>query len=744
MKPNGSHDRAYAWVVFALGMGLLAWLSARGPEGSVAFPANTDLVLWTAMILVAALSPVPLPRGLGSATLTPALDVAAFLLFGPAVACWVGALSRLFAGMAQRWNPFLTGIQRVGTSVLAIGGAGSVFVALGGRTGAELALRADQAGPLAVACATYLLVKTLLGAGAARLGAGARSRGLRAFLREATPGDLVVVPFGVLLALTQVRIGPVGAALFLLPLLFARYVFKLWVETRNAHLGMVRTLMSAVDAGDAFTRGHSYRISKMSLRVGRHLGLPEADLDELEFAALLHDIGRTAIQRDILIKTGRLTEQEQLVLRMHPRIGHDIMAGLKFFPRAAKIVLAHHEQPDGQGYPQGLARADIPVASRIIMAVAAFDAMTSDRPYRRGLSPEEAFEELLAHAGRQFFPDVVEAIAHLYADGSLFAEFEEDHLARYREGQEHSRAVEGHLRRHAPSPGVPVKTGREQRGGARPAVDLPILELPALALPGSVASEAIAETIALPGRASLVVAGRTDLGCKRSNNEDAFGVFEYESARGTLLVLADGMGGAAAGEVASRLAVDTLSAAYGEGKRAKSAGEELRRGIEAANRVIHAQAAADARQQGMGTTCTAASIVGLDLTIGHVGDSRAYLVRAGGIEQLTLDHTLAAELERVAGDRLPAPEGASHLLTRSLGSLAEVTVDISAAPIRLEPGAVLVLCSDGLSNMVEDAELAEIVTGEPPAEACETLIELARERGGPDNITLLVARVQGA
>src|SRR6185436_2964990 len=145
----------------------------------------------------------------------------------------------------------------------------------------------------------------------------------------------------------------------------------------------------SVDAADSFTRDHSYRVSRMSMSLGRHLGMRPAALEELEFAALLHDIGRAAIQRDVLLKRGKLTEQEMLLLQVHPRIGADFLTGERFFPGAAEIVHSHHEQPDGAGYPRALQGEAVPLGSRIIMVVAAFDAMTSDRPYRRGLSSEE-------------------------------------------------------------------------------------------------------------------------------------------------------------------------------------------------------------------------------------------------------------------------------------------------------------------------------------------------------------------
>lgn len=188
---------------------------------------------------------------------------------------------------------------------------------------------------------------------------------------------------------------------------------------RRRHLAAVRTLMELVDAADVFTRGHSGRIARLAFRLGRRLGLGEAALEELQYAALLHDIGRTAIRREVLAKTGPLTEQERDLVRKHPAIGRDLVASFGFYPGATEIVHAHHEQPDGQGYPRGLAGGSIPMGARILMAAAAYDALTIDRPYRRGLSAEEALAEIRRHAGTQFDATVVEALEVLYAGGRL-------------------------------------------------------------------------------------------------------------------------------------------------------------------------------------------------------------------------------------------------------------------------------------------------------------------------------------
>ncbi len=760
MNPRTTHSsyRLYAWTVFAGGMSLLFSLSGGMGGLGTTIDSGSYVVLWAAMILVAAMSPLPLPWGRATASLTTALDLAALLLFGPAVACWVGFLSRMVANATQRWNPFLPGVQGLGQIVLALGSGGLVYGKLGGRYGDALTVSVDQLVPLLAAAGTYLAVKGILGGVGQAFAAGSdHARAFRAWFAEHLPGDLVLLPIGPLLALTQVRIGPAGVALFLLPLLFARYAFNLWSQTRAGHLHMVRALMSAVDAADPFTRDHSYRISRMSLRLGRHFGLRDAALEELEFAALLHDIGRTAIQRDVLMKRGKLNEQEMLLLHAHPRIGAELMAGQRFFPGAAEIVLAHHEQPDGAGYPNGLVGEAVPLGSRIIMVVAAFDAMTSDRPYRRGLAPEEAFEEMLTHAGTQFFPDVVEAVIHLYAAGTLFAEFDEAHLERYRDGAEHSRAVETYLKAQSAVTGVPEKAGVAGTAGKRRLAAVPVLELPGaapeaqatpmvpLVVAGPVAQR-MEETIALKAKGtwSLVVAGQTDVGCTRRNNEDAFGVYRFaDSARGCMLVLADGMGGAAAGEVASRLAVDTVSDTYEHGKKRGQPRDALAHAFQAANRAVHEKASGDETLAGMGTTCTAAAIVGLELTLGHVGDSRAYLVRRGTIEQLTQDHTLAEEMARVAGARGSAvPAVSSHVLTRCIGVHPDVQVDLTTKPIQLEDGMTIVICSDGLSNVVEEEDIVELIAAHEPAQACDALIELARARGGPDNITVVVGSVR--
>lgn len=203
------------------------------------------------------------------------------------------------------------------------------------------------------------------------------------------------------------------------------------MDAPGSNLIIVRALMLVIDACDPFTRNRSFRISKYVKRMARHLGVPEAEWEQIEFGALLHDIGRTAILHDVLLRPGKLDPRERAVLHTHPTIGYEIVRDLPSLERAAEIVYAHHERPDGNGYPRGLRGEQIPMGARLVMVAAAFDAMTEDRPYRKGLGVEEAYAELRRHAGTQFFSEVVTAFIELHQTGALFSEFTAEEIEIY-------------------------------------------------------------------------------------------------------------------------------------------------------------------------------------------------------------------------------------------------------------------------------------------------------------------------
>ena len=265
---------------------------------------------------------------------------------------------------------------------------------------------------------------------------------------------------------------------------------------------------------------------------------------------------------------------------------------------------------------------------------------------------------------------------------------------------------------------------------------------------GAPPKQSIRASFSSGGPLSVVVRAVTDMGLKRTNNEDSYGCWLPDDAqererRGLLLAVADGMGGVKGGEVASRITVESLMQAYRESLGTDIA-QDLSGAMVAANRIVHRESVQHPELNGMGTTCTAAVIRGREVYLAHVGDSRAYFVRSGRIRQLTHDHSLVGQLVR---DRqLTAEQARSdprrNVVTRSVGIGSEVDVDAERIPDTLRGGDVLILCTDGLHGLVSDDELSAAVTRHDLDQACDHLVELAKQRGGSDNITVILARAE--
>ena len=249
-------------------------------------------------------------------------------------------------------------------------------------------------------------------------------------------------------------------------------------------------------------------------------------------------------------------------------------------------------------------------------------------------------------------------------------------------------------------------------------------------------------------RPGIEVASLSDIGCQRENNEDSYLYWEPAEdeefqRKGRLAVIADGMGGHEGGQEASRLAVETVREVYDRGFRSDPQ-SALVESLVAAHTQIQVYALQHPMFQGMGTTCTALVIRGLQLYFAHVGDSRLYLVRDGHILRLTRDHSYVGRLVESgivrAEDAEKHPQ--RHILTAALGAGRELAVDGAEQGVALQGGDDVLLCTDGLWSVVTEEELESAVSKYAPAQSCAALVELARQRGGPDNITLQVLRVE--
>ena len=250
---------------------------------------------------------------------------------------------------------------------------------------------------------------------------------------------------------------------------------------------------------------------------------------------------------------------------------------------------------------------------------------------------------------------------------------------------------------------------------------------------------------------SVQVAARTDVGCVRSNNEDNFG---YDTACG-VYVVCDGMGGQAAGEVASKLAVETVLEYFRRNSKAgkfpqvgenfddvSAEANKLASAVQAASMKVYQEAAARPERQGMGTTLVALLVGAGKASVAHVGDSRAYLLRNGEIRQLTIDHSLVMEQVRRGFMTLEEAERSSmqNIITRALGS--EETAEPDVQDVGIAPGDIFLLATDGLSKLVKEQRMREITRTAPTLEkACDALVAAARAAGGDDNITCLLLRI---
>jgi protein phosphatase len=236
----------------------------------------------------------------------------------------------------------------------------------------------------------------------------------------------------------------------------------------------------------------------------------------------------------------------------------------------------------------------------------------------------------------------------------------------------------------------------------------------------------------------------TDIGMRRQNNQDSLAAMPAADEaswrqRGHLFMVADGMGAHAAGELASKLACDGVPHNYSK-MRDVDPVQALELAIRGANAEIHRRGQAEAGFHGMGTTCCVLLLLPEGAIVGHVGDSRIYRLRGEQLEQLTFDHSLVWEL-RAAGQLGGAAESMpKNIITRSLGPNPAVQIDLEG-PLGIRPGDVFLLCSDGLTGPVNDTEIGAILGSLPTDEAARMLVDLANLRGGPDNISVIVARV---
>lgn len=426
------HARLYAYAVVAVGALVLAALTldlvrAHGVKASHIFLA----IFFCVLMILASTSPVRLPRG-GLVTVAFAVDFAALLIAGPTLTAWAAALSWI---VLLRSHPFYA-IANAAQTVVVLAAAGGAYESAGGRyvyTSGLATAVPFRVGPLLAAGAAYIFVNSLLASAFVALKQRRPLLGIwQVNFGWLTPQFVALAPFGVLMALvyrveelqllvpgTDVIV-PAGVALFLVPLLWARFSFQGYTQMRQVHLDTIDALARALEGHDEYHGHHADEVGRLTEQVAREIGFPESRMDALRLAARMHDIGKCFIGMEPILKKGRdLTEEDWANIRKHPEIGAKIIRQMEVIPGVAEIVRSSHERPDGKGYPDGLTAEQIDVAAMVVAAVDAYHAMTSDRSYRKAMPAAEAIAEMRRNAGTQFDAQVVDAMAALWMRGEL-------------------------------------------------------------------------------------------------------------------------------------------------------------------------------------------------------------------------------------------------------------------------------------------------------------------------------------
>lgn len=405
-----------------------------------------DLLFWTVLVIWAELSTITLPKGGAALSVGGVIDCSILILFPTPIAAVYGAIAGITTSMKRRVDleRFVFNVSMfvitmsVSSTILEF--ANAKLYMIGASSSIDPASISSLFMPLFLpfvgAVTSYFLINTGLTSIAIAIKEGDSPVNVwNTNYKWTMPSAAAMGPIGLVIAVVYYllfRINPMlailGVTIFFLPTLIIRYAHRLFADVNKTYFNSIRALVTALDASHHYTQGHSMRVSQNAGLVAKHLRISDKEIETIQRGAMLHDIGKIGLDKSILDKPSSLSSQEWVQVKQHPVLGARIIGDLTFLGEAKDIVLYHHERMDGKGYPSGTTGQDIPVGARIVNALDALDALTSDRSYRRALTRNQALEMLEEKAGEQFDPHIVRAVVELAQDGALvFQNGSDDH-----------------------------------------------------------------------------------------------------------------------------------------------------------------------------------------------------------------------------------------------------------------------------------------------------------------------------
>ncbi len=400
--------KVYVWAL-AIAAGLIVSGSLRSLRLTPAhlIPIATVSVL----VALADIFPVVLRKGESEITISTAFRIASAMLFPFPLPIFMALFGTLSAEIALRRHWFKA-LFNTSMMVILYATLLFLFTAIGDHDPVPLNTSADLAAFVTMLSADYLLNVGMVSFVIAFASRMPISYSWRLNFRDISMSYVLSAPLGAAFAVLW-RLHPITIVLVMVPLVVVRQSFKLTSDLRTQTEEALLGLADALDARDTTTSRHSARVSDYARRLALRMKVPAGELGTITWAARLHDLGKIGISDRWLYKPAALTPQEVEEFRRHVEIGADIAERFPVFGKGSGLIRAHHEHYNGQGYPAGLSVEDTPLGARIIAVADAFDAMTSDRPYRKALTPEQALQTLCDESGKQFDPQVVESFVQM-------------------------------------------------------------------------------------------------------------------------------------------------------------------------------------------------------------------------------------------------------------------------------------------------------------------------------------------
>lgn len=419
-------SNVYALLLF-LGATAVLGVTFKGfVAGLVADPRG--VVVWFGLLAAAGVLTYVALRGGGAVTGTAAVNFAIVVTFGGEVAAWLAAVEMLLLTLVVLRFPVARSVFNMSQIAISLAAAGLVYEATGGVPLAEAAAGSGSVAlgprlvpPLVLCHLTYFFANTGMVAFWSSLKHARPPAAVwKASYLWMLPQSFAAPLVGFALSYLYAAASPWLVAVFFVWLVYYARSSKTNVELQHSRRETVAALASIVDSSTPFLSGESERVGGLALELAKRLGIPGSQMQALECASLLHDVGYLVVGNRILSKDQALTPEEWSAVTRHAETGASILGKMKGLKQAGAIVGAHHERPDGRGYPLGLKAGEIPAAAGILKVADAFVAMTTDRPYRRALPESEAVERIRARAGSHFDRDAAQELVRMHRAGDLY------------------------------------------------------------------------------------------------------------------------------------------------------------------------------------------------------------------------------------------------------------------------------------------------------------------------------------